>query len=198
MRYQLPKGVSCKHCVIQWYWATANSCAPRGLLKYMARKRNPFGTTCESDGGGRGTYRPGMTQCGGQHTPEEFWSCADVQITKNGRSAGPVKAVGSPMDDKKQPSDEERLKRNPKKVLDMAKDKLEEDIEEEVKGGDKEKKAERRKAARGECLLEGDVCDGSVKCCDWQQVCVFGARTSSFTCRFWWSLWDEAELRDGK
>lgn len=91
MRYQLPSGVECKHCIIQWYWATANSCAPRGFLEYMEAMKNPFGTTCPSDGGGRGAYRENMQKChDGGRTPEEFWSCADVQVTGDRQSAGPV------------------------------------------------------------------------------------------------------------
>lgn len=96
MRYKLPEGVECKHCVIQWYWATANSCAPRGFLDYFEAFNGPFGNTCESDGGGRGAYRQGMAECGGELAPEEFWSCADVQITKDGKAAGAVESVGKP------------------------------------------------------------------------------------------------------
>ena len=28
--YKLPAGMRCRHCVLQWYWATANSCNPAG------------------------------------------------------------------------------------------------------------------------------------------------------------------------
>lgn len=193
MRYRLPKGVKCKHCVIQWYWATANSCAPRGLLEYMARLGNPFGTTCESDGGGRGTFRHGMTQCGGEAVPEEFWSCADVQISDDGKPAGAVAAVGEPMSSPI-PSDEDKLKKNPDEVLKKAGEELKKDIQEEVAGAQDELTKEQIAAKKGLCLLEGEKCDGSVRCCDWQQVCVYGMLSSSFTCRFWWALWEEAEL----
>ncbi|CAN8062295.1 unnamed protein product [Agarophyton chilense] len=80
MRYQLPLDLECNHCVVQWYWATANSCAPRGFKEYIVNYGFPFGTTCESDGGGRGTYRADMAECGAGMVPEEFWTCADVQI----------------------------------------------------------------------------------------------------------------------
>lgn len=84
MRYKLPAGLSCKHCVLQWYWATANSCAPTGFLDYFDRYNKPFGTTCPSDGGGIGAFRAGMAECGNDSIPEEFWSCADVQISPEG------------------------------------------------------------------------------------------------------------------
>lgn len=192
MRYQLPSGVSCKHCVIQWYWATANSCAPRGLLEYMKRNNNPFGTTCESDGGGRGTYRAGMSVCGGTQVPEEFWSCADVQITSNGANAGPVKAVGS--GETNFIGTEEELK-NPKKTLDEAQEELEEGIDESKNETPKQKKKERLDARKGVCLLHGDRCDGGIPCCDDQQVCVYSARLVGFSCQFWWSLYLEVEFR---
>lgn len=86
MRYKLPEGVTCNHCVVQWYWATANSCAPPNFLEYFETYNDPFGSTCDGDGGAKGAYREGMTTCGGTQVPEEFWSCADVRITADGRS----------------------------------------------------------------------------------------------------------------
>lgn len=104
MRYRLPPNVECKHCVLQWYWATANSCAPPGFLAFFERFSEPFGNSCPSDGGGLGAYRKGMETCSGRSIPEEFWSCADVQITKDGKSAGPVQAVGDKSGGRSKPS----------------------------------------------------------------------------------------------
>lgn len=194
MRYKLPAGVRCKHCVVQWYWATANSCAPRGLLEYMKRNNNPFGTSCISDGGGRGTYRRGMAECGGNRVPEEFWSCADVQITPSGKRAGIVKAVGSvePVRDDKATKE---LERNPEKALKKAQRELEDGIEESANESKKEKMKEQKNAKKGVCLLQGSRCDGGVPCCDDQQVCVYSARLVGFSCQFWWSLYLEVEFR---
>lgn len=105
MRYQLPAGLSCRHCVVQWYWATANSCAPRGLLDYMRRHNAPFGTTCPGDSGTSGTFRDDMVECGGSLVPEEFWSCADVGILaghSQPSGAQPVAASDSPRPDEPQ------------------------------------------------------------------------------------------------
>ena len=88
MRYQLPRGLKCDHCVVQWYWASANSCAPRGFLEYFKNYKDPFGETCPSDGGALGARNPTMSECGGDRVPEEFWSCSDVQITSDGSSSG--------------------------------------------------------------------------------------------------------------
>lgn len=200
MRYKLPNGVSCKHCVVQWYWATANSCAPRGLLDYMRRKNNPFGTTCESDGGGRGTYRNGMATCGGDKVPEEFWSCADVQITNTGKSAGPVTAVGLPENSENinNSDDGNDARKNPDGTFEKAKDEMKKDIDREAKESYKVKRRQQKDEERGLCIGEGKACDGSVKCCDHEMVCVHRSGVSHFGCYYWWSLWKEAERQKKK
>ncbi|CDF37082.1 unnamed protein product [Chondrus crispus] len=197
MRYQLPAGLSCEHCVIQWYWATANSCAPRGFLDYFETFNNPFGTTCESDGGGKGAHRKGMSECGGDSAPEEFWNCSDVQITPDGKPAGPVTAVGAPVEERSSMSnDEEEVKEDPEAVMEKAAEELEEDIAMTADEDSGEKKEEEMKNARGDCLMEDEPCDASVPCCNPQQVCVYTESSTGFTCRFWWSLWKDVEERE--
>ncbi|OSX72068.1 hypothetical protein BU14_0471s0007 [Porphyra umbilicalis] len=95
MRYRLPAGFACDRCVVQWYWATANSCVPKGAETYGAW------AGC-SAGGGRGA------PCGAAW-PEEFWTCADVVIKGENSPGGggggapppvptmpPVAVVGTP------------------------------------------------------------------------------------------------------
>lgn len=196
MRYKLPKGFKCKHCVVQWYWATANSCAPRGFLEYMKDHNNPFGTTCESDGGGRGAHRPGMAPCGGSSLPEEFWSCADVSITNNGKSAGPVKAVGSPVDDPGTGSnDEEEAKENPDKVIEKVQEEVEKDVEMTANEETGERKERERQDAEGDVVSEDQPCDGTLPCAHTSMFCVYTESTGGFSCRYWWSLWKDAEAR---
>lgn len=196
MRYQLPPGVTCKHCVIQWYWATANSCAPRGFLAFFEAFNEPFGNQCESDGGGRGAYRPGMSECGGDFAPEEFWSCADVQITSTGSSAGPVKAIGNPdVAPGTMANDEEAVKENPEAVMEKATEELEKDITMAANEETGEKKKDEVASANGDCLLEDEPCDATVPCCNTQMVCVYTEGAANFTCRFWWSLYKDVEER---
>lgn len=173
MRYKLPDGVECNHCVVQWYWGTANSCAPRGFLDFFTNYKNPFGTACDSDGGGLGAHRPGMTECSGSLVPEEFWSCADVQITAKGTNAGP--AVGSVENNPHAPTSGDLVMESPEFFIDAP---LEEDTV--VEGG---------------CLSEHAPCDRSARCCNTEQVCVYTQAASGFTCRFWWSLWQDVEAR---
>lgn len=171
MRYKLPDGVECNHCVVQWYWGTANSCVPRGFLDFFLNYKNPFGTTCDSDGGGLGAHRPGMTECSGSIVPEEFWSCSDVQISENGTNAGAELVMSPQVPD----GSGDIVEESPEVVIGTP---LEDDT-----------------VAEGGCLLEHASCDGSAPCCNIEQVCVYTQAASEFTCRFWWSLWDEVEAR---
>lgn len=196
MRYALPEKVTCSHCVLQWYWATANSCAPRGLLDYMERLGNPFGTTCESDGGGRGTFRDGMTECGGDMVPEEFWSCADVQITADGKAAGKLKRIPDTRPPPKDNDVERGAKNDPQGTLDKANDEVKRGIDMATSESSGDRKRKERSSAKGDCLLLDMPCDATIPCCDVQQVCVFLTKAPGFRCTYWWSLWHEVEARE--
>lgn len=100
MRYKLPDGVTCKHCVIQWYWVTAHSCNPPGMKSYYRRYNMPFGTTCNVASNRPGGISPTKDNCRGDRIPEEFWSCSDVQITTDGQSDGIVPAVPLAVEDR--------------------------------------------------------------------------------------------------
>lgn len=86
MRYQLPAGFNSDHAVLQWYWATANSCNPPGFIEYFERYPMPGWGKCGGDGGAIGGRNPTLSKCGGSTFPEEFWMCADVQVTKSGKA----------------------------------------------------------------------------------------------------------------
>ena len=60
--YKLPKGVTCEHCVLQWFWITGNSCCPP----------NTPAKFCEH----------GVDTCfrNWWNLPEEWWNCSDIQI----------------------------------------------------------------------------------------------------------------------
>lgn len=195
MRFQLPKEIKqCKHCVVQWYWATANSCNPPGVKHYFTTYTHPFGNTCSSDGGGIGAFSSGLTKCGGTTVPEEFWSCADVQITSDGKPIGNVKLQARPLPKPPKTGDEERAKKKTVETINLGQEEIEKDIEKEATQTKKEMKREEKLAELGNCLLENEVCDATVPCCDTAQVCVNTIKSGGmFTCRFWWGLWQEAE-----
>lgn len=203
MRFRLPADVTCKHCVIQWYWATSNSCAPRGLLDYMQRMNNPFGTTCESDGGGLGTYRKDMETCGGEKVPEEFWSCADVQITSNGKSGGTVRAVPLPniLENSEILPNVGGLglnisDTNQADEVEQATEELKQGITNEANETDEDRKNLEKLADLGKCIAQDAPCDGSLYCCDFSAVCVYTIRSGKFSCQLWWMLYAEKEGRN--
>lgn len=79
LKYWLPEGVSCEHCVLQWYWRTANSCNPEGYESGgFLRTTKPEWARAE-----------GMGACGsaGVAYPEEFWNCADIKVVGGGGSS---------------------------------------------------------------------------------------------------------------
>lgn len=192
MRYKLPEGLTCKHCVLQWYWATGNSCNPRGVPNYHRVFNNPFGTSCQSDGGGTGAFVSHLSRCGEDRVPEEFWSCADVQVTVDGAPAGAVRAQGiARADPNTFPDDGDRAKHDPDGMIDEGKKEMEDDIQDEADRKKKQELKDKRDAKNGKCELHDEACDGTIPCCDVTQVCVYTMQSGGFSCRFWWGLWEE-------
>lgn len=85
MRYKLPDGFKSDHAVLQWYWATANSCNPPGFKEYFEKYPMPGWGKCPGDGGAFGGRNPVLSKCGGSNFPEEFWMCADVSVASSGK-----------------------------------------------------------------------------------------------------------------
>lgn len=141
-----------------------------------------------------------MGECGAGAAPEEFWSCADVQITDDGTAAGPVKAVGKPSPSPGALSEDgAEAQEDPDGVIDKVTEEVQKDVGMEASEDSGEKKREEEKAAEGRCLLEDSVCDSTVPCCDLEMFCVYTETAGNFTCRFWWSLWKDAgERRNSK
>jgi hypothetical protein len=79
MRYKLPAGLACEHCVLQWYWVTANSCHGGG---YSGVNFPTAPAACSGDGGSTGWYPRANSACVDNPSiyPEEFWNCADIRI----------------------------------------------------------------------------------------------------------------------
>lgn len=90
MRYKLPDGVVCRHCVVQWYWATGNSCSPLGMIPFLQPMLPEMTALCNALGGEKVAQNFPSGECVNGKIPEEFWSCADIQISADGRSLGSV------------------------------------------------------------------------------------------------------------
>lgn len=181
MRYLLPSGVTCHHCVLQWYWATANSCAAPGFVSYFERKNNPFGTSCPGDGGATGGRRPGISTCGGSTLPEEFWSCSDVQISIDGHPEGENATLP---------------RTSPPSLLSTTLPTMPATTTATQSSSSTKPPSlattttpTRTQSPTDEsCLPEYATCDGSRPCCDSSSVCVFLKSTCKFSCMKWWDL----------
>ena len=84
MQYKLPRNLRCQHCVLQWYWASANSCNPPGIVDYYQGRNKPRWPPCRGQGGAVIGYVKNQRSCGGNRFPEEYWQCADVSIVGGG------------------------------------------------------------------------------------------------------------------
>lgn len=86
MRYRIPEDFNCgKSCVLQSYWATANTCAPPGhndfFEKVYAEGKLQKWAGCHGDGKTQGGFSRDHDTCGSPGTfPEEFWNCADIHM----------------------------------------------------------------------------------------------------------------------
>ncbi|CAN0441895.1 unnamed protein product [Ascophyllum nodosum] len=72
-----PSGVTCSHCVVQMAHYTGNSCMHPGYEEF-----NPpsWPSKCAPNKGD--WILTGLNMCGvGDSYPEEYWNCADIDIT---------------------------------------------------------------------------------------------------------------------
>lgn len=85
IKYRLPPGLNCKHCVLQWFYSSANSCNPPGVVEYFDGPRGPLWGNCRGQAGAIGGVTRVQQQCGTSRDkfPEEFIQCADIQIVKS-------------------------------------------------------------------------------------------------------------------
>eukprot|EP00730_Choanoeca_flexa_P016656 TRINITY_DN7921_c0_g1_i1.p1 TRINITY_DN7921_c0_g1~~TRINITY_DN7921_c0_g1_i1.p1 ORF type:complete len:739 (+),score=163.71 TRINITY_DN7921_c0_g1_i1:206-2422(+) len=74
IQVQLPAGVECRQCVLQWYFVQADTCLPPGY------------SSLALSGYGIDTRLPSCTSAG--QYPSEHWACADISIA--GPRAPPV------------------------------------------------------------------------------------------------------------
>lgn len=80
MRYYIPKGFHCKHCVLHFYWSAANSCNPPGVVKYFTGPSRPsHWPRCHGQGGAIRGWTSVQKTCG-ERFPEEYYQCADVRV----------------------------------------------------------------------------------------------------------------------
>ncbi|CAN0447871.1 unnamed protein product [Laminaria digitata] len=80
-RYQLPEGLTCSRCILQMVYYTGNSCRHPGYDEF-----NPASWDSECAPNTADWINTGVGMCGdGDAYPEEFWNCADIEITSGER-----------------------------------------------------------------------------------------------------------------
>ncbi|KAI0560096.1 Lytic polysaccharide mono-oxygenase [Gracilaria domingensis] len=94
--FRLPKHFHCQHCVLQWYWVTANTCNPPGMLDYFDGPNRPHWGTCSGQGGARGGVSRNKPPCGRYNFPEEYVQCADIRIDSVSRARSAQQGDGGP------------------------------------------------------------------------------------------------------
>lgn len=79
IQYRLPYHMYCHHCVLFWYWTSANNCNPPGVREYFWGPDKPreWGE-CEGQGDAVGGFSKNE-RCG-REFPEEYYNCADIRI----------------------------------------------------------------------------------------------------------------------
>lgn len=86
IRYELPENLTCEHCVLQWFWSTAHTCNPPGVLEYFGGPDAPGWGQCFGQGGARGGVSRVQRPCGGTSKfAQEYLLCADIGILSPGR-----------------------------------------------------------------------------------------------------------------
>ncbi|KAI0560764.1 Lytic polysaccharide mono-oxygenase [Gracilaria domingensis] len=79
--FQIPNDFYCEHCVLQWYWATANDCNPPGVMDYFDGPDRPNWGNCPGQSGAKGGVTRNKEPCEGpEFYAEEYWQCADIAI----------------------------------------------------------------------------------------------------------------------
>lgn len=82
-RFRLPKNFKCDHCVLQWYWLTANYCNPPGVVRFYEGPNAPLTwSACKGQADAFGGYTRLNRPCGAEHDrfPEEYYQCSDIRI----------------------------------------------------------------------------------------------------------------------
>merc|ERR1719412_3138375 len=108
--YQLPQGVTCEKCTLQWWWSSANSCTPHPdayrcyfqkmeMLGWRARSWCSGG--CSYSGTCPASQGPAR-QCG-----EQFKNCADVKIQSGPSPVQPPESMTPPPSEETETPDPE-------------------------------------------------------------------------------------------
>lgn len=90
--FKLPDFLTCEHCVLQWFYTSANNCNPPGVVDYFKGPDGPKNWgNCPGQAGAKGGFTDVQNTCGegnrDDQFPEEYYQCADISIEPSGRSS---------------------------------------------------------------------------------------------------------------
>lgn len=80
MQYIIPRDFQCDHCVLHWFWSTANTCNPPGVIDYFDGPNKPNWGDCKGESGAVGGVARQQRPCGGPKFAEEYMQCADIAV----------------------------------------------------------------------------------------------------------------------
>jgi len=87
---RLPSDLECEHCVVQWFWVTANTCNPAGLPEYYSKSSTQSWIASKFGGDASDWWKPKVDSCRADvvdprtnnNRAEKFWNCADIEVVK--------------------------------------------------------------------------------------------------------------------
>lgn len=85
IKYELPQGFSCRHCVLHQHYGSGDRCNPNDYGAYFNGPDAPNWKSCPIEGfpvdGKHGVYNPKELACGvGKRYSEDYAHCADITI----------------------------------------------------------------------------------------------------------------------
>ncbi|CAB1098501.1 unnamed protein product [Ectocarpus sp. CCAP 1310/34] len=94
-RYKLPSGLTCSRCILQMVYYTGNACKHPGYDEFDPVSVPDGCAPTKED-----WVQTQLGMCGedGRY-PEEFWNCADIEITSDEDGGGPAPTTPSPTDE---------------------------------------------------------------------------------------------------
>lgn len=177
MQYRLPHGVKCEHCVMQWYWVTGNGCLTEGVEEFVGGLGKGFADKCPLTG---------MPKCSTRQAPEEYWACADVKISDEGRDDQAGRG-GDEKNDSDMTDGNENGGGDEKGTGNENGGKTEPTATPESGDGDKgNENGNGNESQDPVCVKRGEDCDGSVNCCPgkfgYPRICAFRKSHGKFVC----------------
>eukprot|EP00903_Cladosiphon_okamuranus_P008201 g7896.t1 len=90
MKYKLPEGLTCTHCVVQIHYLTGHVCPHIGYAEYEPESWPGSCAQKKSDWVKEDTIVDDVCGTAIHAYPEEFWQCSDIEIVSGGGAPMPA------------------------------------------------------------------------------------------------------------